>query len=461
MISATRAAACSFMITQMQNPFIEATLVKQSLARSNWNETSESLWEATANARPKLTVLETSTRADVVVIGSGYLGLSTALGLAEQGADVVLLDAQGPGFGASGRNGGQVIPGLKHDPDDLLKLYDGKSAEQMISFAGRSADRVFDVIDRYKIQCDVVRHGWIQAAHSKAALAAVQKRARQWIERGASAEMLDADTIHKMVGCAPQLYHGGWIDRRAGSVHPLNYALGLANAAISRGARLHHRSAATRIERIDRGWHVETASGATVQTDQVVVATNAYSDSLWPGIRTSIIAAQSFQIATGPLSEAHRVGILRDLQVVSDSRRLLHYYRVDGAGRLLLGGRGTLSTPRGKEAFTHIYRAFLKTFPQLAEVPILYGWSGRLAMTRDGMPHLHQPAPGITIALGCNGRGVALTTAIGQDIAQHLLRGAAAPLPFAASAIQKIPLHGIHRFTVSMLVQYYRIRDMF
>lgn len=423
-----------------------------------WSDTAHSLWEATSNERPPISTLDSALRADVVVIGAGYLGLAAALQLAEQGTNVIVLDAQGPGYGASGRNGGQLIPGLKHDPDDLATLYGAALAERLVEFAGAAPDRVFGLIDRYRIDCDPVRKGWIQGAHNATALAAVQSRARQWIDRGASAELLDARAVTHAVGCAPGVYQGGWIDRRAGSLHPLNYALGLASAAMSCGVRIFGRTTASRIDRVNNHWVVSTAQGASVTASQVVIATNAYTDDLWPKLRTSIIPAQSFQIATDPLPPSLRASMLRDRPVVSDARRLLHYYRFDAEGRFVMGGRGTLSAPRGFDDFRHILRAVAKTFPQLSDVPARFAWAGRLAMTRDGMPHVHQPVPGITIALGCNGRGIALTTAMGQEIAQNLLTGAA--LPLTGSAVRPIPLHGMHRLYVSLLVQYYKIRDM-
>jgi glycine/D-amino acid oxidase-like deaminating enzyme len=444
----------------MHTPIGKTTHMAAHAAPQMWNETSHSLWEATANPRPALTALENSTRADVVVVGSGYLGLSATLELASRGVDVVALDAVGPGRGASGRNGGQVIPGLKHDPDELVALLGPQQAEAAISFAGDAPDTVFELIARHGIQCSAVRHGWIQGAHTNAMLKTVERRAAQWAKRGADVQLLDADTVTSRIGCAPGLYRGGWIDRRAGLVQPLNYALGLASAAIAQGARLHHLSTVTRIRREASRWRVETSTGAHILAEQVVIATNAYSDELWPKLCNSIIPAQSYQIATDPLPAALRRAILADCPAVSDARRLLHYYRLDGEGRFVIGGRGPLSSPYSARAFAHVHRGLAQTFPQLADMPIRYRWSGRLAMTRDGMPHLHQPASGITIALGCNGRGVALTTAIGRRIARHLVEGATVPLPFPATVIREIPLHRFHKLYVSLVVQYYKIRDM-
>jgi glycine/D-amino acid oxidase-like deaminating enzyme len=423
-----------------------------------WNDTAQSLWEATAHARPPAIQAEGAMHADVVIIGAGYLGLNTALTLAETGANVIVLDAQGPGYGASGRNGGQVIPGLKYDPDALVSMYGARVADELIDFVGSAADRVFDTIRRHGIECDAAQNGWIQGAHNASALTLLRARAAQWHARGARVEVLDQDAVTDAVGCAPGVYLGGWRDTRAGVIQPLNYALGLADAAARRGVRIYSNTVARHIERRDAHWCVESTNGAVISAEQVVVATNAYTDDLWKTLRLSVIPAQSFQVATDPLSKAHLTQILKQRTAVSDARRLLHYYRLDAAGRFVMGGRGTLSPASGPDDFKHIQRAVAKTFPSLKDVPIVHRWAGRLAMTRDGLPHLHQPAPGITIALGCNGRGIALTTAIGQRIASHLATGQA--LPFQTQPIKPIPLHGLHRSYVTALVQYYKIRDM-
>lgn len=419
-----------------------------------------SLWKTTANPPLILPLLRGRERVDVAIVGGGYLGLSCALRLAEAGSQVALLDAHTPGFGGSGRNGGQVIPGLKHDPDELMAIYGPEIGESVISLVGNAADQVFHLIERHGINCAPLRKGWIQGAHNRSTLLAVEQRFRQWAARGAKADMLDEAAIQRMVGTVPGLYMGGWIDHRAGSIHPLNYALGLAEAALSAGARIYRDSPATGIERAGSGWTVTTRDGGQLLADQVVVATNAYTDSLWPGLRNSIVPAQSSQVATDPLPSSLRETILPDGQVVSDARRLLYYYRLDSEGRLLMGGRGPLSTPHGDEDYAHIRRAVLRTFPQLAGVKMPYQWSGLLAMTRDGLPHVHEPRPGITIALGCNGRGVALTTATGLAIADHLVSGTAR-LPFAITPIRSIPLHKLHKLYITMMVQYYKVRDYF
>lgn len=426
-----------------------------------WSETSYSLWEATANPRPRLTALENSTQADVVVIGAGYLGLSAALELASKGVDVVVLDAIGPGSGASGRNGGQVIPGLKHDPEEITTMLGPEQAEEAITFAGNAPDTVFELITKHGIQCDAIRHGWIQGAHTNAMLRTVKRRAAQWASRGADVELLDADGVAANIGCAPGVYKGGWIDRRAGLIHPLNYILGMAAAAVEYGARLYHLSTVTQIRRDRSRWCVETAARTCVRADQVIIATNAYSDALWPKLRNSIVPAKSYQIATDPLPPALRQAVLANRPAVSDARRLLYYYRLDNAGRFVIGGRGSLSSSYSDQSFSRIHRSLVRTFPNLADMPIRYMWSGQVAITRDGMPHLHQPVPGVTIALGCNGRGVALTTALGQRIAQHIMQEAAVPLPFPATSIREIPLYRFHKLYVALVVQYYKMCDMF
>lgn len=444
------------------SPVVDSAL--ETPRTPGWFETHKSLWQATAIEPPTLAPLDSSTQADVVVIGGGYLGLSCALRLAERGADVVLLDAVAPGFGASGRNGGQVIPGLKYDPDELIAMYGAQAAEPIIDFAAHAPDRVFAIVERHAIDCDPVREGWIQGAHSSAMLRAVEARAKQWRVRGADVELLAPEELTRRIGCAPGLYCGGWLDRRAGSVQPLSFARGLAKAAQRHGARLYAPARATGIGRTGQRWSVTidgADGGAQVHASHVVIATNAYSDGLWPRLRSTVIPAQSFQVATDPLPDTLRDTILRNREVVSDARRLLHYYRLDAAGRLVIGGRGTMSSPTRDSDFEHIRRALAKTFPVLAGVHLPYFWSGRLAMTQDSLPHLHQPVPGVTIALGCNGRGLALTTAVGERIAEHLLDDARHPLPFPTSPLKPIPLHGLHRGYVTALIQYYKLLDLF
>lgn len=417
-----------------------------------------SLWAATADAAPYTPPCTESRSVDVAIIGAGYTGLSAALHLAEAGVKVCVLESSEPGWGASGRNGGQVIPGLKYDPDQLRVLFGSAHAEGLIEAIGSAADTVFDLIDRHHIDCDAVRQGWIQPAHSAAVMPLLEKRAAQWAERGAPVELLDRDAVARRIGTPA--YVGAWVDRRAGSVHPLKYCRGLARAALAQGAAIHGRTPVVKLEKQGQRWLLHTDRGVRISADRVIIATNGYTGELWPQLKQSVIAANSFIVATRPLSAELGDSILAGKEVVSDSRRLLLYYRRDAAGRLLMGGRGPFADPQGAQDFAHLERSLALLFPQLAEVEYEYRWAGRVAITRDFLPHVHEPAAGLTIALGYNGRGIAMASTMGRCLAQRMTAGAnASAFPFPISTIQPIPFHGLQRFYIAAGVAWYSILD--
>ncbi|WP_409976522.1 NAD(P)/FAD-dependent oxidoreductase [Variovorax sp. CY25R-8] len=417
-----------------------------------------SLWAATAPAAPPTPPLAGSRRADVLIVGAGFTGLSAALHLAEAGAKVCVLEAHEPGWGASGRNGGQVNPTLKHDPDELVRLYGAARAEPLIDAVSRSADLVFELIERHGIDCQPVRKGWLQVAYSQQHIAAMHARAEQWARRGAATQMLDRNEVAARLGT--DAFAGGWLDGRAGGIQPLAYTRGLVRAAQAAGASVHGGSAVTALERRGTQWHATTASGASVVADQVLIATNGYTGGLWPGLSRTVLAANSFIVATAPLQGAAAHAILPGGETASTSQRLLLYFRKDAQGRLLMGGRGHFADPAGPADFAHLERSLELLFPQLGPLQYEYRWAGRIAVTRDFMPHVHTPAPGLTIALGYNGRGIALATSMGRHVAARLLQPGA-DFPYPVTPLRPIPLHGLQRFYIAAGVAWYSLLDRF
>lgn len=415
-----------------------------------------SLWAATAEPAVDTPPLDTSIKTNVLIVGAGYTGLSTALHLAEQGLKVCVIDANELGWGASGRNGGQVIPGLKYDPDELIRRYGPRDGEALAQIAGGAADTVFDLIGRHQIQCDATRNGWIQPTHSNKLLGTLHARARQWEARGAPVELLDRSQVAKRLGT--ETFVGGWIDKRAGSVQPLSYARGLARAAKAAGVAIHGATRAVALERSADGWRVQCAGGTVVEAKQVLLATNGYTDSLWPGLAQSVIAANSFIVATRPLPGDISASVLPGREVASDSRRLLLYFRKDAAGRLLMGGRGPFRDPRAVTDWAHLERAARLMYPQLEGIEYEYRWAGRIAITRDFLPHVHTPAKGLTIALGYNGRGIAMATTLGKHLAAFM-SGAAQGLPLPPTSIKPIPFHALQRVYISAGVAWYGLLD--
>ncbi len=416
-----------------------------------------SLWAATATPAPPTPPLEESASADVCIVGGGYAGLSTALHLAERGIRALVLEAYEPGWGASGRNGGQVIPGLKYDPDEIIDMFGAERGQRLIEFAGGTADVVFDLIEKHRMDVPRNRSGWIQGAHTAAAVDLVKSRAAQWSRLGASVQVLDKPDVDHLLGT--RKYLGGWLDRRGGAIQPLSYARGLAKAALAAGARIHGDTPATRLVRTGARWSVETSRGTTVTADRVVICTNGYTSELSPQLRQTAIAINSYQVATEPLGDNLRSAVLPEGQVLSDTRKLLLYFRLDHTGRLVMGGRGPFREPKGESDWAHLVRVIGKVFPALADVPIAFRWCGRIAVTRDHLPHLHEPAPGLLIDMGCQGRGIGLQTAMGKAMAEYIATSNAAALPFPFTPIEPIPFHGLQRLYVGAVVTWYRLTD--
>ncbi|HEV2229017.1 MAG TPA: FAD-binding oxidoreductase [Steroidobacteraceae bacterium] len=417
---------------------------------------AQSLWSATATAAPALTPLAGARRIDVAIIGAGYTGLSAALHLAAAGRAVLVLEAKALGERASGLNGGQVIPGLKTDPDALEAWLGPERGARLAASVAAGPDLVFELIRRHGIDCDAIRAGWIQPATSQAALAALAGRVEQWRRRGAAVELLAAREVALLTGSTR--YCGGLLDRRGGTVQPLSYVHGLARAVARSGAEICVHTPALHLRRASREWQIETPRGA-VTAPTVIVATNAYSGALVGALRRSVIVVPSFQVATVPLTQAQRARILPGGQAASDTWHLLRYFRLAAGGRLVLGARGTFGREPGPRSCRHHYRAVLEIYPQLAGVAFEYHWGGLVAMTRDHLPHLHELAPGLLAGLGYNGRGVAMATLMGRLLAQRTLGMSDAELAFPVTPVRPIPLHRASSLAARAAIQYLRAVD--
>ncbi|MCA0996719.1 NAD(P)/FAD-dependent oxidoreductase [Alloyangia pacifica] len=411
----------------------------------------QSLWAATAPDAPKLPALTESRRTDVLVIGGGLQGLSTALHLAEAGVGVVLLEAGEPGHGASGRNGGQVIPGLKDDPETLDRLWGPQATE----FAGATADVLFALVDRLGLDCDAQRAGWIQAGSKQVHLPGLRARMTQWQARGAPVEWLDGAAMAQATGAHG--FQGGWIDRRAGKVHPLKLVHGLIGAARAAGAEVFAKTPVTTLERVGTGWRARLENGALVEADRVVLASNVYTpSSLEPRLARATVPANSFQIATAPLSAEQLQRILPGGAVCSEIRRVGTYFRVGPENRLMIGGRGSFADPHREADFAELEEELAALFGP--GFTIAHRWFGRVGMTPDHRVRICAPAPGLLAATGFNGRGVALSVAIGKAFAAHMAKGAPLPIP-PLPTIPAMPLHGLHRVYGGIGIHYYRLRD--
>ena len=413
------------------------------------------LYHDTAEPAMPAPALDRDLKTDVAVIGGGITGLSTALHLAEQGASVAVLEAEQPGWGASGRNGGQVNPGLKPDPDQVERDFGSDLGARMNTFAGAAPACVFDLIERHGIRCDARRNGTLRAAVRPKHAAGVRATAEQFARRGAPVELLQGPELEQATGTAR--YQIAMLDRRGGDVNPLSFVRGLARAAQSAGAAVHGGTRALGMHRSGAEWTVKTAAGS-VTAPHVVLATNGYTDDLWPNLRRSVVPLFGAIAATAVLPEQIARGIMPSRAVLYESGAITVYYRVDAGGRLLLGGRGPMREIAATSAIPHLLAYARTLWPFLGDTPWTHAWGGRLAMTQDHYPHIHEPAEGVLICLGYNGRGVAMSTAMGARLARRIL-SPAAEFPMPVTGIKAIALHALWPLAVKAVIAQGRISD--
>jgi glycine/D-amino acid oxidase-like deaminating enzyme len=414
-----------------------------------------SLYRDTSGPAPPAPPLEADVRADVAVVGGGITGLSTALHAARAGAAVVLLEAEEPGFGASGRNGGQVNPGLKLDPDTVERDFGADLGGRMNALAGSAPALVFDLVKRHGIDCDARQNGTLRAAVRARHAAAIRRTCAQLKRRGAPVELLEGAALARATGT--DRYACAMLDRRGGDLNPLMYARGLARAAIEAGARVHAQSRALGMQRVDGGWRLDTGR-ASATARHVVLATNGYTDNLWPGLCRTVVPLFGAIAATAPLADRAQRNILPDRAVLYESGNITVYCRIDSRHRLLIGGRGPMHEIDTPAAIPHLTRYAAKLWPVLEGVEWTHAWGGRLAMTRDHYPHVHEPAAGVLVCLGYNGRGVAMATAMGRALADRMAHpGCAFDMPL--TPVAPIPMHGLWPVAVKAAILSGRLRD--
>lgn len=420
----------------------------------------DSLWAATAVDPPETAPLTGDKQFDVAVIGAGFTGLRAALVLAESGVNVVVLDTADIGWGASGRNGGQVNP-IGHESPTVISAkwsstYGSDYVQRYVDMTTRSAPELFDVVKHYGIDCDAEQNGWIRAIHGPKARDDFQSLYDGWKGAGADLQLVSGDELKALSGS--QLYSHGWVAAAAGSVQPLSFARGLAKAAIGAGATVHTHSKVESLTSDAGRWHLRTRSGV-VSCDQVIVGTNGYSDQLIPGLKESIVPVVSLQASTGVLTAEQDATILPSRHTMADTRRVIFYFRKTKDNRLVFGSAGTRSEMPGPNEQQRIIKGLRSVYPQFPELKLEYLWGGHIAVTQDHLPHINQPMPGIITGLGCNGRGVALSTTMGRLLAETIIRGNNDDLPIPISPIKPYPMHRFHRVGIKLAIAWKEFHD--
>jgi glycine/D-amino acid oxidase-like deaminating enzyme len=395
-------------------------------------------------------------RMDVVVVGGGYTGLSAALRLAQSGASVVVLEKETIGFGASSRNGGQVLTGLKVPPRTLLKRFGRERAREIYASSLAAIDFLEELIAREGIDCDYQRSGHLEGAFKPSHFERFQR------DRDLLAEdfehcvhLIPRSEQRSEVGS--DFYHGLLLDPRSGRLHPAQYVRGLAAASARAGAALRERTAVIEIRRDGGGFKVKTGRGSIAGRD-VFLATNGYTDL--PGLRRRVVPVGSYMIATACLSEAQAATLIPRRRAVFDSKNFLYYFRLSPDNRLLFGGRAQWmpSTPKSTARSVRILRRGLaEVFPELSNVDVEWAWSGNVCFTRDMLPRAGR-LDGCHYAMGYGGHGVAMATYLGMVMAEMIM-GNAERNPFRDLPFKNIPLYDGRPWFLPFVGLYYKVLD--
>jgi glycine/D-amino acid oxidase-like deaminating enzyme len=398
------------------------------------------LWSRTAGPPPAAPPLSGDAACDVAIVGAGLLGLSTALALAGRGARVVVLEAAAIGAGASGRNGGLVVPSLPRIGPD-------QAPPALAALIATGADAVFALIRRHAIACDAVQSGWLHPAHAAAVAPRVAARAAAWQAAGARCVWLDAAATQARMGSAQ--FHGALFDPSGGHLDPLGYTRGLARAALAAGAAVHERTPVLAVSRTAGAWRLRTPHG-TVRADRVLQATNAMPPGI--GGRPTVVPLLVYQLATPPLPQAARRAVLPGNEAFSDTRNNLLAARWTAEGRLVTGGMAALHAGALSRLPRRLAQRLAATFPALGAVRFEHVWRGRAALTGDFLPRLVEPASGWLSATACNGRGIVLATVLGPALAAFLATGDAQALPLPVTPPRPIPFPALARRLPQMLL---------
>ena len=386
------------------------------------HEHARSYYRASVNAMPERPALGADLSADVCVIGGGFTGVNTAIELAQRGLSVILLEARRIGWGASGRNGGQLIRGIGHDVSGFAK-YVGEEGVRYLERAGiESVALVGERIRQHSIDCDL-RWGFCELANTPAQFAAFKGEQEHLAALGYSHEtrLVGPQDMHQVVDSAA--YAGGLVDMGSGHLHPLNLVLGEAQVAESLGVRIFEH---TQVLELIHGDTVQVrCAGGTVRAAQLVLACNAHLEELEPRLSGKVLPAGSYIIATEPLSEAVAQQLIPQNLALCDQKVGLDYYRLSADRRLLFGGACHYSGRDPVDIAAYMQPKMLKVFPQLAGTAIEFQWGGKIGITANRFPQVGrlQQYPNVFYAQGYSGHGLNVTHWCAKLLAEGIHAG--------------------------------------
>lgn len=415
-----------------------------------------SYYAASANSVPERPVLQGNLTCDVCVVGAGYAGISTALHLAERGYKVIVLEAAKIGWGASGRNGGQIINGYSRDYDTILGRYGADTAQALLGMSFEGGDIIRERIEKYKINCDL-KTGSFFAAFNDKQMQYLEKRRTLWEKAGHTGlEMYARERIPEVVDT--DLYCGGLLDRLGGHIHPLNLALGEAAALESLGGKIFEQS---RVTHIDKGAKPVAYTGqGSVTAAHMVVCGNAYLGDAVPELSGRIMSVSSQIVTTEVLGAELTQKMMPAGFCLEDCNYLLDYYRITADHRLLFGGGVVYSGSEPTDIIKRLHPHILRTFPYLKDKKIEFAWSGNFALTLTRMPHIGRLSDSVYFIQGDSGHGVTTCHLLGRLAAEVIDHQAQRFDVFAS--MRNFPFPGGRTFRVPLTALgawYYGMRE--
>jgi gamma-glutamylputrescine oxidase len=414
-----------------------------------------SYYQATATPHSNHPALAGDVNADVCIIGAGFTGLSAALELAQAGYRVVVLEAETVGYGASGRNGGQICTGFSSGQGKIEAQLGKDDARKCFDLAEESKRLIVDRIAEHKIDCDLV-WGYIHAIPKPGQFDGLKEWKDEYDALGyTDTRIFTKAELEERLGT--RIYYGALREGGAGHFHPLNYCLGLARAAVAAGAVIHEKSRVLDVETGSNPW--ARTAGGKVSAKYMIIAGNAYLGRTVPKLYGRVMPVSSYILATEPLGENRARALIRDNEAVANTNFIVDYYRLTRDTRMLFGGRASYSTLEPPNLGAYMRPRMTAVFPQLRDVRVDYAWGGYIAITSNRMPDCGRLSPTTYYAHGYSGQGVALAGLYGKLMAEAI-RGTAERFDLLAR-IKHLPFPGgpIRTPILVAAMLYYRIRD--